>query len=598
MSYKNNPYEFTVKKTKNRYHYQVKNIETDETVFEDIIPKTPRDIGQRTDIGKVFLKLIKENTSEENLHKEFFNCKKTLEDDLVEDFSEVEKQIKKAEKKKSEDNNQYYNKLLEYCKDEGFTLLDYLAELTKGLGVGADIEIMRSYFAFFQTVCGVHGLNVIMIGETGQGKTWTIIGALKMIPPENVVQSVLSESAFLRKYAGKDVTGLIFNLGDLGGGSTDDEKTIAFRNILKTLITDSYYSKETLPDGELTNDVVTGTPSITYTTADESIMNSQEESRSFVGYAPIADTRQMAAFQELNDGKGRSKQTLEKIEKSCEKFRSVIYHFKEVLELFTVINPYVFNIEDFLHEDPNYNRLNKEFKALLKIVTLLNQPRIFDLKTHEETINDKDKIKTPHLLIPSKQDNINALILLNNNKGLLTPEVDLANGLLREYDHMDDFETIDEDITLYIEELRGVAISDDGEHDSSYCFTVSDLKNHFPTKQWIIKNKTYLPQKLYRLMDSGLIIKIGKLKSSNENIYCLSPNFKSPINLGIPVFQQKDFKLGLDLFKYEYPEIYENAKEIIEEDFLSEIDDVSFNTGKSGLFDLLWEDEKYIRGDS
>ena len=514
----------------------------------------------------------------------------------------LKKPLELKKKDKEETFSRNYAEILYLCNEKGWTILELLSEITKGLGVGISIEIMRSYFAFFQTSCGVKGTNVILIGESGQGKSWTIEGALNLITHENVVYGTMTESAFFEGYTGKDVTGLTFFLGDLGGGETDDEKTIRFKNVLKQLTSEGKVKDTINKDGIATGREVTGYPAIAYTTADESIINEQEKSRSFIGYPPPADTRQIVTFNALMNGKGMSKKTLEEIKKISKQFKSVVHHFKSNLTNYILFNPYMYDVREILKEDKNFNRKIKEFDELLRIVAVLSDPYIINLKTGKQTLEDKDKITENHLLITTKQNNIDALVLLNNNNGLLAPDIDLVNGLLRKFDHYEENiigqEQLVEDPTLYIEELKNNSIHDDGSYDTSYCFTGDDLKIRYKTKDWLLKNKTYIFQKLRRLAEEGLIIKIGSVKSTKQNIYSLAPSFISPIKTGIPVFKHKNFHDGLKLLKIEYPELYNDVENFLNNDFKQEIDTVSFNTGNCRLFKLLWEDEAFTKVES
>lgn len=595
--------EVKVKKKDKRFTYIIKD--NDKEKFRESTTKAPSLLGERSNLGQYLINLIKEEINVDYSNpsllntksKEIFSeCKVKLNREL----NNVDKQIKKkreeAEKLKNEKYNNYASQLIVDCRTNHITLLGYLAEITKGLGVGNYLEIMKAYMGFFQTISGSRGINVIMIGDSGQGKSYTIAPAIGMCPQEYIYKGELTLSAFMGTFAGKDVTGMVFDLGDLGGGQKDDENTIELRNVLKRLISEGYFSR-TITDKETGMQIqqtITGYPCLTYTTADEEIINDQEASRSFIGYPPVVNTRQLSTYNDIFDmTTDFTDNTYGKIKQDQRRFRGLIHTHIGAMEEYDIFNPYSYGIEDWIHKNKNFNRKIKEFKSLLKVVTLLDDPKMIE--------NGSGK----KIMICSKQDNINALTLFDTGSGALPTDIMLANGLKSSFKtYMSPL--VGDDLSAYVEEAKDFIIPDDDQdysigsdqdYDTDYAFTIQDLKLRFQTKEWIQKNNKNLSEKLYKLTELGYLIRLAKIgKGRGRNVYILNPGFNFNANK-YPLFKDIDVQLALKLFNSQYknPELLEEIKEFVDDDFPKDIDSPSFNTGKCNLFELEWEKDDYIR---
>ena len=573
--------------------------------------KSPTEITKMSDIGKQIFTHLKNksysarNDDERNEKRDadfrniFDRLRKGLEEDIKQE--ELEKEI--AEKENLEKYIQLYSNFITNRDMHGFTTLQYLGQICQGVGVGVAETVLKVYVALLLTVLGIKATNVIAIGKQASGKTHSLERAIEMIPDEFVVYGVHTKSYFFTKFNQQDVSRKIFYLGDLGG-IKDDLNTIDTRDILKELNTDGYVERGLNIEGEAVNEYVKGYPAIVYSTVEEDIINDQEKSRSTIVNPGNVDPDQLTVYNAVHESPGEDIHLLEKIHEDVESVRGLTWYLMENIEDYELFNPYMFNVSEFLAEMDDFNRKIKEFNKTLFIVSLLNDPFVLehDLYLDEETFEPKDT----KLIIASKQDVLNALVVFDGANNLLPTETALLRGLNTAYREFDLLLEDDIPVSEYERQMKeygnnelwelredGCLIGweknyveeDDGIH--YYFFTVSSIRSAYSSQLWYRNIKETLPQKLRKLYENKYLIKLGKSKN-NENIYGLIPNLSDKIDHNIPVFGGARLEKGKEEFRRKYPNLYDDFEEFINRDRMKRISRVDFEVNESTLYNVPW----------
>ena len=289
-------------------------------------------------------------------------------------------------------------------------------------------------------------------------------------------------------------------------------------------------------------------------------------------------------------------------------------------------NPYMFAVKEYLNNIDDFNRKIKEFNMLVKLVIILsegftlNHQLYYDIKT-EETIDTT-------LVIASKRDVVNALNLFEGSSGLLPTEVALIKGLLQEYvcysDVMDitydpeedemsfeevviDFNKTDDDEDIV--DLKYVKVIDDNnnnyfienwdngyeyyntdidDYDTAFVwFTVPKIKSAFKNKRWYRNISKKLSEKLLKLHEFGMLIKVGKTEQG-ANVYGINYGVEDLINNIEPNWNASAIKEGIDEFHRKYPTLSDEFDEFIKEDRRKSIKFTDMEIKDDGLYDLAW----------
>lgn len=585
--------------------------------------KSPLQLTQRTDVGKVIFKYLKNKSyiakndeeRDEMRYKDF----RIILDKLEKCVSDAQKYEYEEQLSGPNLDEEYYMEL--YSKyvtrrDEfGLSDLQFLGQICQGAGVGSADIVLKMYVTFLETVLGIKATNVIAIGGPSSGKTHSMEKALEMIPQEYVIRGVHSEAYFFGKFNGRDLSKHIFYLGDLGG-EKDDEKTIITRDILKQLNTDGFVSRGIAPDSEPRDEFVTGNPAIAYTTAHEGIINDQEKARSDIFKPPSINEDKLAIYNAVYDSPGEDFSLIKQISADIESVKGLTWYLMENVENYEMFNPYMFSISEFLKNMDDFNRKIKEFNKVLLIVALLNNP--FVLKHDLYFDDDYETIETK-LIITSKQDVLNALMIFDGSSNLLPTELALLRGLAKKYRpypiedaeeySVRDFESaILQDNTIFDVDDRGNIIGWDNGFDVDYfedidewnqkynkqnpgtifCFfTVTTIRRSHSNQKWYKDVKLNLSDKLRKLYEYNFLVKVGKV--GGENIYGLAPNIDSLINMNVPTFTQQKLKMGMNEFKRKYPTLYDDFERFVLEDKRNRgVKAVDFDIKQSELYDVPW----------
>ena len=459
-----------------------------------------------------------------------------------------------------------------FLREYDMTALELIVATTHCLGVGKPREIVRAFLGYFQTYVGYKGTNVIAIGNPASGKSFILETALSLIPSERVINGAKSISYFFNKYEGKDMTGYIFYLGDIGS-KEDDSETELFRNKIKQLSTDGLVErgitdKETMKQ---LDQVVTGYPALSYTTALEENVNEQEKTRSVILTPNPIDTAKLMVFNFIMENHGIFHDKIVKLLNIRDSIQGLVYKFNP--DDYDFFNPYMFCIEEHLKDHDDFNRKILEYNAILKLVTLLNNPISVE---HNLYYGDDYTPKNTKVYFASKRDNLNALNIFDS-ANLLPDESRFANGIIKEYETFNDDEIFMEDGELFEDAIYD-KLKNDGDvngdnglitiesWNKDKLFTMKSLKSAHRNKRWFRKSKNYIKDRIDRLVDEEVIVEVGKEQGTNHRIFTLNRGMVSSVESALPTFNKELVDKASNVFKIVYPNQYDEYIEFLEND--------------------------------
>ena len=304
-------------------------------------------------------------------------------------------------------------------------------------------------------------------------------------------------------------------------------------------------------------------PAISYSTANEEIINEQEKSRSILlTPQPIIPT-DLLIFNTVMRNNGIFKEDIINLHQVRDSIKGLVYCFNR--NEYDFFNPYMFNVISTFEDNNDFNRKIKEFDATLEVVTLLDKPySVF----HGLYFDEMEDTKDTKLVFPTKRHNLNAMNLFDA-VDFLPDEARLGDKLINTYQVFDLEELnagiVDESnsfeenviIALKLEDQDWVCMDDihNWKHDyfynpyndyfsidykkfKDYVFTVSSLKRRYSRKKWFKNHINYLSDRLRRLYEGGVLIIIGKT-DKGENVYALSNENGEKISVKIPSFNDK-----------------------------------------------------------
>lgn len=547
----------------------------DEVLVIDSSNNSPTEMTYRSELYAEIKKHLTDYSSDKQ--KEIFiQIKNTMENNIVDDDkvkeNEAQNQAREDAKRIEEKYTNLYSRFNGYLEKYDKTPLELIVATSHCLGVGSPREIVRAFLGYFQTVSGFKGSNVIAIGSPASGKSYILETALSMIPDEQVKIGVKTVAYFFNKYNHKDLTGMIFFIGDLGG-ENDNQNTIEFRDLLKQLSTDGYAERGVMDknSNEEQDQWIKGYPALSYTTAREEMVNEQEKSRSVILTPQPLDSGKLMVFNTVMDYHGIYYEDINEIMSIRDSVKGLVYKFNP--DDFDFFNPYMFSVESLIRENDDFNRKIQEFNAILKLVTILNQPHSL---IHKLYYDDMYEVKDTKIYLASKRDNITALNIFDS-ANLLPDEIRFANGLLSNYkvfdiglveddklweDQVYDF--LCEDGTIVNEDNGQINIGDVTIKDK--VFTTKSLKSTHRTKAWFKKSKNYVNDRIKTLLDENIIVNIGKDTKNNHNVYCLNKGLGESVEDTLPQFRADDIHKATNLFKMIYPSNVEEYLAFVEND--------------------------------
>lgn len=627
---------------KNGRQYAYSFVDGDDE-FSKIHQKSPLEHTKNSDIGRNLFNLICKEpvsaTSEEERKsiylRKFDKILQELQDNIDKESFKVEEDAK-AEADALEDNYKgYYEQFKGNCNRLDYTPLQYLVRLFEGYGVNSTLEIFKAYLGYLQTLTGAKGTNVISIGSQSSGKTHILENPLDCLPDEYVHRGTWTKASFFTEFAGQDLTHHLFYIGDQGGVN-DDSNTIEFRDVLKQLSTDGYISRSYKEDGEVVVETITGYPAIVYTTVVEEMINDQEKSRSIVLMPPEVDKHLLMIYDSFLEAPASDFELKQEIDKSKKLVKGYSWYLMKNFCGIEMYNPYMFAVKDYLANIDDFNRKIKEFNMLLKLVIVLNNG--FEL-VHNLYYDENEEPIDTKLVIASKKDVIDALNLFEGSSGLLPTEVALIKGLLNNYicyndardlnydpedelsfeetvinynkvDEDDDMKIGDEAISNVVD-LKFVSVVDDNKKGVKYhvenwdhpyqvwddelndytnrfvWFTVPKIKTLFGNQRWYRNINKKLSEKLLKLYEFGMLIRVGKTESG-ANIYGINYGVEDYINNIEPNWSTSSINAGIKEFHRKYPSLIDEFDEFISKDRKLNIKYTDMEIKDDGLYDLAW----------
>lgn len=609
-------------------------------VFNKIHKKSPLEHSTSSDIGKKIFEYvhrepitITSNTSKEEIERiyqrKFDDVLQSLQNLLDNSHFEEEKQIEKDKELIRESYENAYEDFKTSCRLYGYTPLQYLVRVFEGYGVNSTLEIFKAYLGYLQTLIGLKGTNVIAIGSQSSGKSHIVENPLDCIPQEYVHRGTYTLASFFTEFAGRDLTHHLFYLGDLGGVN-DDSRTIEFRDVIKPLSTDGHISRNYKEEGKVINETITGYPALVYTTVNEEMINEQEKSRSIIIMPPFIEQWLLMIYDSFNEAPASDYELKLNIEKSKKQIQGYSWYLMNHFENTEMYNPYMFAVQEYLTNIDDFNRKIKEFNMLLKLVIVLNGGFCLEHELYYNT-ETEEPIKT-RLVIASKKDVVDALNLFEGSSGLLPTEIALLKGLLENYVCYNDVKDLNYDITDEISFEEAVInynkvneedikageddvdlhyeseVTDRGErfyitnwdngykyydtelddYDTRYVwFTVPKIKQVFKNARWYRNVNKSLSEKLLKLHDYGMLIKIGKTRDG-ANVYGLNYGISDLINAIEPNWNKSAINKGIQEFHRKYPSLIDEFDEFIEQDRKLNIKYTDMEIRDNGLYDLPW----------
>lgn len=595
--------------------------------------KSPVEQSSKTDIGKEIYNIISREPIQASSDKDRDNIRnrkllkilQSLQDILDKASYEEEAESKKEEEALTESYQMFYEKFEGNRERLGYTPLQYLVRIFEGYGVNSTLEIFKAYLGYLQTLTGLKGTNVIAVGGQSSGKTHILENPLDCMPQEYVHHGTYTPASFFTEFAGQDLTHHIFYMGDLGGVN-DDSATIEFRDLIKPLSTDGYKSRnyKDKDTGETITETITGYPALSYTTTNEDMINEQEKSRSIILMPPDVDKWLLMIYDSFNEAPASDFELKMDIEKSKNLVKGYTWYIMNNFSNIEMFNPYMFAVQEYLDNIDDFNRKIKEFNVLLKLVIVLNGG--FQL-THQLYYDEREEPIDTTVVIASKKDVIDALNLFEGTSGLLPTEVALIKGLLKNYVCYNDavdlgydleleesfidvvlsYNDVDEDddpvdlkyvrtdtdkgSQYHVENWdKAYPIWDDeyGTYDEKYVwFTVPKIKSLFSSQRWYRNINKKLSEKLLKLHDFGMLIKVGKT-DKGANIYGINYGVESLINNIEPNWTPSSIKAGINEFHRKYPSLSKEFDEFITHDRKLNIKYTDMEIKDNGLYDLPW----------
>lgn len=607
----------------NKYHYYIKD--GDDAPFEFQSLKSPTELSKSTEIGRTIIKrfdnLPKNQFDNLDIDKEFRNILSRLEADLKHQQKELEREANARMDSLEEEYIEYYTLFETKRKRLGLTPLQFIIRVFEGCGVGAEIEMFKALCGYLQTFMGLKGTNVIGVGSQSSGKTHCIEKPLICIPEEFVHKGTFTRASFFSLYDGKDLTGHIFYLGDLGG-QYDDNNTIESRDILKQLSTDGYISRSLVDEEDGTKkQEVFGYPSIVYTTVSEDMINEQERSRSLILTPPEVDQCKLMLFDSFMEAPGEQYELKDEIVEDMNCIKGFVWWLGKNIKHVELFNPFMFCVRRYLSNMQDFNRKIKEFNMLLKITCILNESYSVDHTIYcDFECEDDDEFEvTTTLYLPSKQDVIDALTLFEGSTGLLPSEISLTKAILKKYDEypemdldlekiylLDENSTYEDLVTYhatisnegavqtstddggnsYISDYSTAMIDENGAE--CYCFfTIDDLRKGNANQKWYRDVKDDLSNKLHKLHNFGILISIGKT-SAGRNVYGIAEDVDGKVNNINPVFGKEDIDNAMITFHKVYPSLSDKFDKYVNKQKQLRIKHTNFEIKDKHLYELLW----------
>jgi len=341
----------------------------------------PLMIGEQSNLGKEIRKHLNPQgrLSKDAVNEDFEKVKQVLNElyQLHQISKDKEEETKRLQNERELQANLDAAKQILENKDQP---LIYIASLVSWLTAGERANIILAFIAYASQVILRNPINVVVLGESGSGKTHIETTALSLIPDEYVIkEKKTTQAAFYDKgvenprvYDGK-----IVSFGDLGGESSQDF-VMEIKDLLKELQTDGYLSKtmignDSYGDRQRVHIELFGHPCTTYTTVPGHTFDDQEMSRS-IFITPRMDNKDVfhAMKKMLEFHGGRTHKQYQNYLNEVEIVKYIVYLLRERMETVIINNPYTESIIKFLGESEYFKRDLDKYNGILKTITAIN----------------------------------------------------------------------------------------------------------------------------------------------------------------------------------------------------------------------------------
>ena len=126
------------------------------------------------------------------------------------------------------------------------------------------------------------------------------------------------------------------------------------------------------------------------------------------------------------------------------------------------------------------------------------------------------------------------------------------------------------------------------EYEEKYVwFTVPKIKSVFKNNRWYRNVSKKISEKLLKLHEFGMLIKVGKTESG-ANVYGINYGVEDLINNIEPNWSSSSIKAGIDEFYRKYPSLIDEFNEFITVDKKLKIQYTDMEINDGGLYDLPW----------
>ena len=127
----------------------------------------------------------------------------------------------------------------------------------------------------------------------------------------------------------------------------------------------------------------------------------------------------------------------------------------------------------------------------------------------------------------------------------------------------------------------------DAYEDKYVWFTVPKIKSVFNTQRWYRNIKDKLSEKLLKLHEFGMLIKVGKTESG-ANIYGINYGIDDYINNIEPNWNKSAINEGVKEFHRKYPSLIDEFDDFVSKDRKLNIKYTDMEIKDNGLYDLPW----------
>lgn len=418
-----------------------------------------------------------------------------------------ERRKEEAEVEALKEQEQIYQnsiKFKQFLGEHKLSFFQYLTYLARWFSGEEYENVIIGFLCSFGTFSGVKPLWFMVVGKSGEGKSFIENGVLKLTPGKFLENGLKTEKASIRKgrICGTNyLNRKILTMGDLGGPKDFEEHKLVMHKY-KRMTTEGHDEFEAVSDNadpdtkerEIILMELEGYPSVMFTTVDSENIDPQFMSRG-ITVSPHATNLDASIYTLYNQrGSIWEAKTDELSNTSLKLFHSYVESLD--YEEIGVINPYYLCLVKWFEDDEYFKRGLGKYPELVHLITYLNS-------NERETLQVEDK----RYYIATKDDNTILTRLIRPDNSLSGVAVDVFNQLLKYYKKFDYDEYVEyENKDIRLEQCETF-------------FSVGSARKKLRNSHRF-RGLPY-GDILHNLDQSGLIVKVGKELRGNLNLYCL-----------------------------------------------------------------------------